>query len=453
MSFFKFCWVILLLSACAGQKSGTGSGTGKSEVEINLSVEKIKLDNGLVVLIVENPKLPIYSLYTFYKVGSKFETDGITGASHYLEHMMFKGAKKFKEGEFDHYIEQNGGNTNAYTTQDQTVYYENLPSHTLPKILEMEADRIQNLALNPEAFEKERKVILEERKYRYENSPRGQLYQAMFTEVFKGTPYESSVIGSVKDLEKVSREQIQNYFKTFYAPNNAVMVIVGDIKKSQVEKLIEEHFKTIPASVNLAASKKLSKTYTMNLPKEKRIKLKGNSPEPMFSLVFAGEKIGTRRSFALDLLASILSDGNSSFLNQRFVSGEKQILSQVSAVNYNLEETGIFYINGSIINGSKFDGFDKDLRVALKESCESSMTDTNIQKAKNQFLIRVYGELEDNDGVASFLGLRESFMGDFNYYKKEFPLYDSITKDELTKTCKEIFASTNNIMTSLWNKN
>lgn len=458
MSFFRIficCGLILTVSACSSRKSDRTekAGSSKSEVEINLKVEKIQLDNGLTVLVVENSKLPIYSIYTFYKVGSKFETPGITGASHYLEHMMFKGAKKFKEGEFDHYIEQNGGNTNAYTTQDQTVYYENLPSHTLPKIIEMEADRIQNLALNPDAFEKERKVILEERKYRYENSPRGQLYQAMFKEVFRGTPYESSVIGSIPDLEKVSREQIQTYFKTFYAPNNAVMVIVGDVTKSQVSKLINEHFKVIPASGKLAESKKLTKTYDLQLPIEKRIKLKGNAPEPMFSLAFAGDKVGVRRAFALDLLASILSDGNSSYLNQRFVSGKNQILSQVSVANYNLEEAGIFYISGSVINGSKFDSFDKDLRIALKASCQTAVTEKNIQKAKNQFLIRVYSELEDNDGVASFLGIRESLMGDYAFYQKEFPLYDSITKDELIKTCQDIFSSTNNIMISLWNKN
>lgn len=451
--FFKMCWMFFFLLSCSSQKLTTSNSSGKNEVEIHLKVEKITLENGLVVLLVENKKLPIYSLYTFYKVGSKFETEGITGASHYLEHMMFKGAKKFKEGEFDHYIEQNGGNTNAYTTQDQTVYYENLPSHTLPKILEMEADRIQNLALNPEAFEKERKVILEERKYRYENSPRGQLYQAMFTEAFKGTAYESSVIGSVKDLEAVSRDQIQTYFKTFYAPNNAVMVLVGDFNKSQILKLIEEHFKNIPSSKNLIASKNLKTTFEMKLPKEKHLKLKGNSPEPMFSLVYGGEKIGTRKSFVLDLLASILSDGNSSYLNQRFVSGEKQILSQVSAVNYNLENAGLFYINGNILNGSKFNKFDKDLRDALNDSCDQAMTDKNIQKAKNQFLIRVYGELEDNDGVASFLGVRESFMGDYSYYQKEFPIYDSITRQELAQTCHELFGNKNNIMITLWNKN
>lgn len=456
MFFLKIILFSLILTACSSHKTPNGpNGTSgnSSEVEIRLKVEKFKLDNGLTVLVVENNKLPIYSIYTFYKVGSKFETAGITGASHYLEHMMFKGAKKFKEGEFDHYIEQNGGSTNAYTTQDQTVYYENLPSHTLPKIIEMEADRIQNLALNPEAFEKERKVILEERKYRYENSPRGQLYQAMFSEVFKGTPYESSVIGSVPDLEKVSRDQIQNYFKTFYAPNNAVMVIVGDVTKGQVSRLVGEHFKSIPASQKLGDFKKIAKTYELKLPQEKRLKLKGNSPEPMFSLAFAGDKVGVRRAFALDLLASILSDGNSSYLNQRFVSGKNQILSQVSVVNYNLEEAGIFYINGSMINGTKFANFDKELRIALRESCQTAITDKNIQKAKNQFLIRVYGELEDNDGVASFLGVRESFMGDYGFYQKEFPLYDSITKEELTKTCQDIFASTKNIMISLWNKN
>ena len=196
----------------------------------------------MIALIVPNHKLPIFSLYLFYKVGGKNEVPGITGASHFLEHMMFKGAKKFGKNTIDFIIEGSGGSTNAYTTNDHTVYYENLPSGQLPIMLEIEADRMANLLLDPDDFNKERQVVLEERKMRYENSPRGQLYLEMMQNLYEGTPYGRSVIGDIADLKSVSREQIHKYFKRFYAPNNVALVLVGDVDPKNAEKLIRERF-------------------------------------------------------------------------------------------------------------------------------------------------------------------------------------------------------------------
>jgi len=370
--------------------------------------------------------------------------------------MMFKGAKKFPEGVFDHYIEANGGNTNAFTTNDQTVYYENLPNMALEKIVEMEADRMENLALNPDSFEKERQVILEERKMRYENSPGGQLYQLMLEEMMKGTPYETSVIGTIPDLKSVTRDQIQSYFKTFYAPNNAIIVVVGDVDPSRTIKLIEKHFAGISKSEKLKETKSKIEKDEMFVSKPswgKTFKVKGGSPEPLFSLAYSGDKIGTRRAFVMDLLSNIISEGVGSYLNQKYVSGDKQILSGIDAANYNLENSGVFFIKGSLLKGKNFDAFIKDLKKTLKKSCTEAITEKNIQKTKNQYLVAAYGELETNDGKAIFLGTRESLFGDYKFYEKEFEIYDSITKDEIVKECKNIFNEDKSVVFSIWEKN
>ena len=201
----------------------------KSNLSLSLKVHKEILPNGLRVLIMENRRLPIFSYYTYFDVGGRHERKGITGASHFLEHLMFKGAKKYGAGKFDSLIEGNGGFSNAYTSFDNTVYHENMPSKSLPIIIDMEADRMVNLLLEPKAFEKERQVVLEERKLRYDNSPMGKLFLNMMQEVFEGTPYGGSVIGNVEDIKNVSRDQIFNYFKKYYSPNNAIVVIVGDV--------------------------------------------------------------------------------------------------------------------------------------------------------------------------------------------------------------------------------
>ena len=186
---------IILLSlaifGCASMKQLASSSSGDenanlTDAKLNLKVEKKVFDNGLTLLIVENHKLPVFSYYSFYKVGSKYEEPGHTGAAHYLEHLMFKGTPKYGRGEFEKIIEFNGGSSNAYTNTDLTVYYENMPRDHIKQIIDVEVDRMQNLLLDPGAFENERQVVLEERRYRYENSPRGQLYLATTQSIFKG---------------------------------------------------------------------------------------------------------------------------------------------------------------------------------------------------------------------------------------------------------------------------
>ena len=445
----------LILSGCSTSEQGSDSSTGVDALKFN--AQKRTFDNGLTAIVVENKKLPIFSYYTYYKVGGKHEEDGITGASHYLEHMMFKGAKKYGPGMFDRIVEGNGGSNNAYTTNDLTVYYENLPNQHLNKIIDVEADRMQNLALEKESFEKERNVVLEERKMRYENSDRGKLYLTMMKSIFEGTPYGTSVIGKIKDLKTVTRDQMYQYFKMFYAPNNAIIVIVGDVDADDVFDELEDRFGKIKKNNKLADYKK-----KVTSPKDfefrgkyngRKVALNGTRPSPSFFLAFKGIKIGPREAYVLDILSSLLGDGGSSILNQKYVLGKKPIMSKAHAGNYTLQDSGVFFVGGELTKGSNLKMIQKDLYKTLDMACEKQIDERSVQRIKNQYLVDMLSGLETNSGVASFLGNREVYYGDYNFYKKEIGIYNSVTVTELKAACEKYLKKENSIFLSIWNKN
>jgi zinc protease len=448
----KICFALMAL-ILMGCSSADKKKDGSLSESINLEVKEVKLDNGMTALIVPNHKLPIFSLYLFYKVGGKNEVPGITGASHFLEHMMFKGAKRFGKNSIDFIIEGSGGSTNAYTTNDQTVYYENLPSTQLPIMLEIEADRMENLLLDEDDFNKERQVVLEERKMRYENSPRGQIYLELMKNLYEGTPYGRSVIGEIPDLKSVSREQIQKYFKRFYAPNNVTLVVSGDIDPKEAEKLIREKFAKIPSSPSVEEDHKSLKDedFVPRLSESKVIKRKGESPSPLFMLAFPSYKAGHPKGYPLDILSSILGSGRSSALINDYIFINKPVATRMYAVNQSLEKSGFFFIGGDLVSGIKIDEFREDLKKKLKSYCETEVTERNIQKIKNNYLVDLYSSLDTNAGLARFLGERQLLFGDWEFYKQELAMYEDVTVEEVKKACHEVF-SQNSVFVSVWNK-
>lgn len=448
---FLLLGTVLALIGC----SSSTKSKGKKDGEIHIDVVKKTLPNGLTILISENHKLPIFSYYTYYKVGGKYEKPGITGASHLLEHMMFKGAKKYGAGEFDNIVEGNGGRNNAYTTNDNTVYYEDLPSLHLKKIIDLEADRMQNLLLEPVSFEKERNVVLEERKLRYENSDRGKIFLSMMKEMFKGTPYGTSVIGTIKDLKTVSRDQIFDYFKRYYAPNNAIIVITGDIDAKKTIKELEKKFGNIPATENLEKIKqaeldRLGFRFKTRFGSE--IKLKGQTPNPNFTLAFPARKIGTRDGFVLDILASVLGGGESSYLSEKYVLTSDPKLSNIYAANYTLQESGVFFVGGELLSGKSPKNLKKDLIQSLEKGCDVAISERAVQKVKNQYFIEMLAGLDTNAGVAKFIGDREFYFGDHEFYKKELAIYQGVSVSELRSTCKKYLKREKNIFLSIWNQ-
>lgn len=444
---------MLLLISCSTHKSGKDK---KEVAHLDFEVKKYELDNGLKVLLVENEKLPIFSYYTYYQVGGKYETPGITGASHFLEHMMFKGAKKYGQGEFDKLVEGNGGSNNAYTTNDLTVYYENMPKEHIAKIIDIEADRMANLSLEKQSFENERQVVLDERKMRYENSDQGQIYLAMMKSMFEGTPYGTSVIGSKEDLKTMTRDQIYEYFKKYYSPNNATIVIVGDINESEVLDEIKKRYGQIPAFEELNKLKKETvaqrKGYDFKGKYDRWIKLNGKSTTPQFMLAYKGIKVGPRDAYVLDILSSILGDGQSSYLNQAFVSGKRPLFSSISAGNYTLQESGVFFIGGSLLEKVNINKAKASLFKEVARSCENAIDARSVQKIKNSYLLDMLSRFETNAGVARFLGDREVYYGDYAFYEKELETYQSITEEELKEACRKYLKKENSIFLSIWNK-
>jgi zinc protease len=422
---------------------------------LKLDVTSFRLQNGLTVLVVENHALPIYAFYSFYKVGGKDERKGITGASHFLEHLMFKGTKTMSASKFDFLVEGNGGTTNAYTTNDFTVYHENMPANTLEMMLKVEADRMVNLKLDAKEFEHERKVVLEERKMRYENSPRGQVYLNMMQEMFRGTPYGTSVIGDIEDLNTVSRNQIYQYYRQWYAPNNATIVIAGDVDPSQVKSWVEKYYGGLPASKVPEDSRgKVPASafqFGHKVPIEKH--LKGQSASPLFMVAFPGEPIGTPRGYAMDILSSILGDGKSAHLVQKFTLSKAPKASSIYAGNYTLEKAGTFMVGGELVRGVKPSSFKADLLTELVSSCDKAITDTALQKVKNNYEKNLFGELDTNAGVAQFIGDRQAYFGDWAYYRKELQIYQALTVAEVRKACKEVFADQRYVWVTVWERN
>jgi zinc protease len=447
----KFLFSLLALSLFVNSCSSIKKEKTLAE-SINLDVEELKLDNGMTALIVNNPKLPIFSLYFFYKVGGKNEGKGITGASHFLEHMMFKGAKKFGKNTIDFIIEGSGGSTNAYTTNDSTVYYENLPSKELSVMLDIESDRMENLALDPDDFEKERAVVLEERKMRYENSPKGQLYQLMMTTLFAGTPYATPVIGEIPDLNSVTREQIQTYFKKFYAPNNVTLVLVGDVNAINAKEMIREKFEKIPLSPTIkeAHASLKDEAFTPNLPASKVVAQKGESPSPIFMMAFPTYRAGHPKGYALDVLSSILGSGKSSALINEYILTNKPIATSMYSAHQQLEKAGFFFIGGELLRSVKIKEFQKDLHGKLKNFCDTEITERNIQKIKNNYLVDLYAGLDTNAGLSQFLGDRQMLYGDWKSYKEELQLYEKVSVKDVKELCLETFAK-HNVFVSVWN--
>ncbi len=456
-----------LILSCSHQSSTSKQESTQKALEqdsngmVHLEVKKYTLPNGLKLLVYENHKLPIFSYYTFFDVGGRHEGEGTTGATHFLEHLMFKGAKKYGPGQFNFLIEGNGGQTNAYTNFDNTVYYEDLPitsgeQDMVEKVIDIEADRMDNLALVPEAFEKERNVVLEERKMRYENRPGGKLYLSMMQSIFEGTPYGGSVIGSVADLKSLTREHVSNYFKKFYTPDNATVVVAGDVDADEVYEMVKEKYGEMSPSSKEIQDYRVSRDnpdlYKHRGRYGRHVKIKANSTTPQFMLAYPSVATGIHKGYVLDILSSILGEGASSYLNQKYVASKRPILSTIYASNYTLKYSGVFFIGGELLPKKGIYWFKKQLVKDLKKSCDSAIDERSLQKTKNQYLISYVSSLETNNGVAHFLGMRENFFNDYAYYKKELDIYEKISVDEVKSACKELFNSDNFIMTSVWDK-
>ncbi|MBT8379908.1 MAG: insulinase family protein, partial [Ignavibacteria bacterium] len=278
-------------------------------------VQTFTLQNGMKILVLEDHSIPNANMYLFYKVGSRNEYPGITGISHFFEHMMFNGAKKYGPKEFDIVMEANGGANNAYTSQNITAYTNWFPNHTMEVMFDLEADRIANLNFDSTMIESERGVILSERSTSLENDPFEELWDAVQGAAFFAHPYRWPVIGYESDIKNWTKADLENYFRTYYAPNNCVVVFVGDIKFSWVKELAEKYFEPIPYGPDPRSVHTIEPVQKG----EKRVFVERDVPSPYLLFAYHVPQTNSEEYYALDLLESILSSGRTSRLYKSIV--------------------------------------------------------------------------------------------------------------------------------------
>lgn len=401
-------------------------------------VKTFTLKNGMKFLVMEDSSIPNANMYLFYKVGSRNEHPGITGLSHFFEHMMFNGSKKFGPKMFDRTMEFNGGANNAYTTQNVTVYTDWFPVSAMETMFDLESDRIANLSIDTGMIESERGVVLSERSTAIENSPFNVLSDAVNAAAFQEHPYHWTVIGYETDIKNWTKEDLEQYFRTYYAPNNAVVVISGNVKLDEVKRLAQKYMEPIPA---YAPPKPV---HLVEPPQqgERRVTVKKEVTTPYMLIGYHTPETKHKDYYALDILSSILSTGNTSRLYSALVD-QKQLATSIGTSFDETFDPNLFQIYA--VTAQKVN--ESDLERAIYEEIEKvkkeGITAKELQKIKNQKLMQFYSQIETINGKSNNIGTYELFFGD---YKKMFNApaeYEKVTMDDVRRVANEYFKKSN----------
>lgn len=391
-------------------------------IKLEFPVEKFVLSNGMTFLLHENHRIPMISYQTWFRVGSQDELSGESGLAHMLEHMMFKGAKKYTDKDFDRILHENGIVNNAFTNYDYTGYYENLPSSKLELIMDVEVDRLMNLALTDTHLQKEREVVKEERRMRTDNNPEGIAWENNMAHVFAGSTYGIPVIGTMDDINNYNVDKLKKFFAKWYKPSNAVVILVGDFDTAAVRKLIKKYYSDLPGDKAPVHTK-----ITIDEPKEAKnisIKYPVQSAEMMYG--FKTVESGNDDGYALDLLANILGEGKSSRLFQRVVYKD-QVALNVGGGNYSLKDSGVFYINVTLKPGQSVEKVKSIISEELKKIATQGVREDELQKVKNGVISSYVDSLQTLDGKARILAINEILFSDYTMFFKDLRKYRSVT--------------------------
>lgn len=389
-------------------------------------VKTFTLNNGMKFIVLESSAIPNANMYTFWKVGSRNEAPGTTGLSHFFEHMMFNGSKNYGPKMFDRTMEANGGANNAYTNSDVTVYQDWFPASSLETVFKLEGDRIAHLSIDPKMVESERGVVLSERSTGLENSNVRMLMQELNSVAYVAHPYAIPTIGWESDIKAWTLQDLQNYFRTYYAPNNAVSVIVGDVKVDEVKKLATKYFGSIPKRAAPPAVRTVEPPQTG----ERRLFVaKPSATAANLMVAYKVPQAGTSENYALDVLQALLTEGKTSRLYKALV--ETQLATSVGAYNTDGFDPGLLYMFTVAAAGVEPAKVEKAMIEAIEKVAKEGVTEEELQKVKNAKLLGIYRAQETINGKAQMLGNYEVFFGD---YKKAFEApaaYEKLTAADI----------------------
>jgi zinc protease len=351
------------------------------------------LKNGMKILVQEDHSIPNVALYTFYRIGSRNERPGTTGISHFFEHMMFNGAKKYGPGEFDRVMEGAGGSNNAYTSQNTTVYQDWFPSSTLELIFDLEADRIRNLSFDPKVIESERGVIASERRNSVEANNQRLLSEQLWAAAFTAHAYQWPVLGWMSDIEAWTIDDLKNHFRMGYSPSNATMVVTGDVTFAEVVRLAEQYIEPIPSS----APPPPVVTKEPEQLGERRVVVRKFAQMPIVMMAYHVPETAHPDYYPLQALETILFSGQSSRMYQRLVDKDQLALSVYGGSSWAFDPT-LFTITARPKAGVDPAAVEKAVYEELDRVKSDAVTDTELEKAKNILLSSFYGEISAISG-------------------------------------------------------
>jgi zinc protease len=402
------------------------------------------LKNGMKILVQEDHSIPNVALYVFYRIGSRNERPGTTGISHFFEHMMFNGAKKFGPGEFDRVMEANGGSNNAYTSKNVTVYQDWFPRSALELIFDLEADRIQNLAFVPEIVESERGVIASERRNGVDANNAGILNEQLWATAYTAHPYQWPVVGWMSDIEAWTLDDLKQHFKTGYSPSNATMVVTGDVTLAEIVKLAEKYIEPIPSS----APPPPIKTVEPEQLGERRIVVRKFAQLPILQMAYHVPATSDPDYYPLQVLETVLFSGQSSRMYKRLVDKDQIALSVGGGSDYGFDPT-LFTIAAQPKAGVDPATVEKAIYEELDRVAAESVTGAEMEKAKNILLSDFYRQVRTISGRSNAIGTYEVFFGD---YRKLFSAADDVagvTAADVQRVAKKYFTDKNRTVATL----
>jgi zinc protease len=400
------------------------------------------LPNGLHVILHEDHATPIVTVSVMYHVGSKNEDPQRTGFAHFFEHLLFEGSENIGRGEYMKLVQANGGQLNANTSQDRTFYFETLPSNQLALALWMESERMLHAKIDDVGVETQRKVVKEEKKQSFDNRPYGQLLNVVFDNLFTKHPYRWSPIGKEQYIDQAKISEFMEFYKTFYVPNNAVLVIGGDINQAQAKELISKYFADIPKGTQaIPRPTDVEPVQTA----EKRTTFYDNVQLPAVIFAYHGAAMGTEDFYALQMLNQLLSQGKSSRFQKEIVDKQQKALA-VGAFALPNEDPGAVMMFGIANMGTKAEDLEKAMDEEIAKVTAAPIGDVEFKKLMNQVETDFVEQNSRVAGTVENLATNYTYFHNANLVNTELDRYTKLTKEDLLRVAKKYFTKENRLV-------
>ncbi len=403
--------------------------TTAQEVEF----EEYDLDNGLHVILHQDNTAPVVNTSVMYHVGGKDREEGRTGFAHFFEHLLFEGTENIEKGKWFEIVSANGGQNNANTSNDRTYYYENFPSNNLELGLWLESERLMHPIILQGGVDTQNEVVKEERRLRIDNAPYGQLLNAVSENLFENHPYHDPNIGYMKDLDAATLDEFKAYFDKYYVPNNAVLVVAGDIDIDKTKKMIQDYFGPIPRG------EEITRSFPKEDPITQEIHAKAfdkNIQIPAMVTAYRTPGFADRDAYVLNMISTYLSDGNSSKLYKKLVDEQKQAL-QIGAFNVAQEDYSVYLIFGIPLGETSLDTLSEEVEEEITKLRTDLISERDYQKLQNKFESDYVNSNSSISGIANTLASDYLLYNNTNLINKEIEIYRSITREEIKKVAEE----------------